>query len=77
MKALFIGGTGTISTAIVNRLIDETEWEVWILNRGNRKNIIPKEVHHIVADIDDEDKVAGMIKDIHFDVVGEFIGQQK
>ena len=74
MKALFIGGTGTISTAIVNRLIDETEWEVWILNRGNRKNIIPKGVHHIVADIDDEYKVAGMIKDIHFDVIGEFIG---
>ena len=36
MKVLFIGGTGTISTAIVKRLIEEMKWEVWLINRGNR-----------------------------------------
>ncbi len=28
MKALFIGGTGTISTAIVKRLVNELGWEL-------------------------------------------------
>ena len=36
MKALFIGGTGTISTAVVRRLTEELGWEVWLFNRGNR-----------------------------------------
>jgi nucleoside-diphosphate-sugar epimerase len=35
MKALFIGGTGTISAAI-SRLILEQGWELYLLNRGNR-----------------------------------------
>ena len=37
-KALFIGGTGTISSAIVRELASRPDWEVWILNRGNRAN---------------------------------------
>ena len=37
MKALFIGGTGTISSAI-SRLAPELGWEIYHLNRGSRKN---------------------------------------
>ena len=33
-KALFIGGTGTISSAIVKELSQRPDWEVWLLNRG-------------------------------------------
>ena len=58
MKALFIGGTGTISTAIVKRLVNELNWEVWILNRGNRSSVLPEGVHQIIADINDEADVA-------------------
>ncbi|MCL2066529.1 MAG: NAD-dependent epimerase/dehydratase family protein [Treponema sp.] len=39
MKALFIGGTGTISTAI-SRQILEQGWELFLLNRGNLNNAI-------------------------------------
>ncbi|MCM1246751.1 MAG: SDR family oxidoreductase [Roseburia sp.] len=74
MKALFIGGTGTISTAIVERLVNELQWEVWLINRGNRKNVTPAGVHLILADINDEKDVAAKIKDLTFDVVCEFIG---
>lgn len=74
MKALFIGGTGTISTAIVNRLVKELNWEVWILNRGNRNEVVPKGVHHIIADINDEADVTEKIKDLYFDTICEFIG---
>lgn len=74
MKALFIGGTGQISTAIVKRLTEELHWEVWILNRGKRKTQLPDGVHQIIADINDEADVAQKIKDLSFDTVCEFIG---
>jgi len=74
MKALFIGGTGTISSAIVKRLSQDKLWEVWLINRGNRADAVPENVHQIVCDINDEDAVIKAIGDLRFDVVGEFIG---
>ena len=74
MKALFIGGTGTISTAIVKRLADELGWEVWLLNRGNRSDVVPKGVHQIVCDISDEAAAEKALDGMTFDVVNEFIG---
>ena len=74
MKALFIGGTGTISAAIVRRLVHELNWEVWLLNRGNRSSILPEGVHQIIADIHDEQDAAEKLKDLYFDTVCEFIG---
>ena len=74
MKALFIGGTGTISTAIVRRLVNELNWEVWLINRGNRMEAVPAGVKLIAADINDEALVLEKLGDMTFDVVGEFIG---
>ncbi|MBQ4435132.1 MAG: NAD-dependent epimerase/dehydratase family protein [Clostridia bacterium] len=74
MKALFIGGTGTISAAIVRRLVNELGWEIWLLNRGNRPEAVPAGVHTIVADVRNEDDVAQKIKGMTFDVVSDFIG---
>lgn len=74
MKALFIGGTGTISTAVVKRLAEELHWEVWLLNRGNRKEAVPEGVRQITADIRDEAATAEKLKDMSFDAVCEFIG---
>ncbi len=73
-RALFIGGTGTISTAIVKRLVNELDWEVWVLNRGNRDHVLPEAVHRITVDINDEAAVIEKLSDMTFDVVGEFIG---
>ena len=73
-KALFIGGTGTISSAVVRRLCQEGGWEVWLLNRGNRSDRAPAGVHQIVADIHDEAAVAELLQGMTFDVVSEFIG---
>jgi len=72
MKALFIGGTGTISTAVVRRLTEELRWEVWLLNRGNRP--APEGTHQIIADINDEEDVANKLEGFYFDTVCEFIG---
>ena len=74
MKALFIGGTGTISAAIVRRLAAAPGWEVWLLNRGSRQGTVPEGVHQIIADIHDEADVAEKIRDLEFDTVCEFIG---
>ena len=74
MKALFIGGTGTISTAIVKRLAEELGWEVWLLNRGNRSEVVPEGVHQIVCDISDEAAAEKALDGMTFDVVSEFIG---
>lgn len=71
MKALIIGGTGTISTAVVDRLV-KTGWEVSVLNRGNKK--LPEGVKQITADIHDEGDVAKKLQDMSFDVVCDFIG---
>ncbi len=74
MKALFIGGTGTISTAIVKKLAEDPSWEVWLINRGNRSDVVPEGVHQIVADINDEEDVRAKLGNLKFDVVSEFIG---
>ncbi len=74
MKALFIGGTGTISMGIVRRLAAETDWEVWLLNRGSRKAEVPAGVRQITADISDEKDTAEKLSGMTFDTVCEFIG---
>jgi len=79
MKALFIGGTGTISSAI-SRLAVELGWELYHLNRGSRKSEF-EGVKQIECDIRNEDassikeklkKTLGTAK--RFDVVADFIG---
>ena len=73
MKILFIGGTGTISSAITKQLA-ATEHELWLLNRGNRKHEVPVNVRQIVADINDEAEVLRQLGDMQFDAVCDFIG---
>lgn len=73
MRILFIGGTGTISSAITQQLA-ATEHELWLLNRGNRKAEVPANVKQIVADINDEEAVLKQIGNMQFDSVCDFIG---
>lgn len=73
MRVLFVGGTGTISTAISKQLLS-MDCELFLLNRGNRNDTLPKRAHSIIADINDEALVAEKIKALSFDVVCDFIG---
>ena len=73
MRILFIGGTGTISSAITQQLA-ATEHELWLLNRGNRKGEVPQNVKQIVADINDKNAVLEKLGDTMFDAVCDFIG---
>ncbi|MDR2964571.1 MAG: SDR family oxidoreductase [Treponema sp.] len=78
MKILFIGGTGTISSAIT-RLAVQEKWEVYHLNRGTRKSEF-KGVTQIKCDIRTESGAAirakcekAIGKGKRFDVVADFI----
>lgn len=73
MKALFIGGTGTISMAITKQLAVNPDWELYLLNRGTRAQELPEGVKTITADISNEQQVAEAIRDINFDCVCDFI----
>jgi len=73
MKILLIGGTGTISSAIT-RLLAAQGHDVWLLNRGNRRDEVPECVTLLTADIDDEPRVRQLIEGMTFDAVCEFIG---
>lgn len=74
MKALFIGGTGKISAAIVRRLVNDMGWEVWLLNRGNRPEAVPAGARQVTVDINDEAAVREKLRGQFFDCVCEFIG---
>ena len=74
MKALFIGGTGTISMAI-SKLLLEKGWELYLINRGNRNNDPRlKGAHFITVDINDEKAAAEKLSGMTFDVACDFIG---
>jgi len=73
MRILIIGGTGTISSAITRQLAASGH-DLWLLNRGNRKNEVPTGVKQIICDINDEAEVLRQIGYTMFDTVCEFIG---
>ena len=74
MKLLIIGGTGTISSAITRQLAADGH-ELWLLNRGTRKDEVPANVKQIIADINnDEASVLAGLPAEPFDAVCEFIG---
>jgi nucleoside-diphosphate-sugar epimerase len=71
MRALFIGGTGNISTA-VSRLAVSRGIELWLCNRGERPVAIDG-ARHIRADINDEVAVRAALGNTQFDVVVDWI----
>jgi len=73
MKILFIGGTGIISTAISKKLLENGEHELYIINRGNRNDVLPEGFKTITCDINDEADAARKLEGLEFDVVADFI----
>ena len=73
MKILLIGGTGTISSAITRQLAAAGH-DLWLLNRGTRREEVPANVNQVIADINDEQTVLAQLGDAQFDAVCEFIG---
>ncbi len=75
MKALLIGGTGNISLS-VSRLLVEKGWELTLLNRGHRNELVPG-AEMLVADINDSARVRAALAGRSFDVVVQFIAYRR
>jgi len=72
MKALFIGGTGTISTEI-SKLCLRKGWDLTLLNRGRTSDLFPKGARLIQGDINQEDEIRPLLAGKDWDVVADFI----
>ena len=72
MKALFIGGTGLISSA-VSALAIERGWELTLVNRGKRPEFTPKAAKIINLDLGDYSSLKGAVADETYDVVVQWI----
>jgi nucleoside-diphosphate-sugar epimerase len=72
LKVLFIGGTGVISSACTTLCV-ERGIDLYLLNRGQTKRSIPKDVHTITADIRNIEQVQSMMANAKFDVVVDWI----
>ena len=72
MKALFIGGTGNISSAC-SKLALERGVELYLLNRGQSLRPLPEGARVINADIRDPNAAREALGSLRFDVVADFI----
>ncbi len=72
MKVLFIGGTGIISTA-VTQLAVERGIDLYLLNRGQSKKLIPSDVKVIKGDIRDRISASKLLEMHDFDVVVNWV----
>jgi nucleoside-diphosphate-sugar epimerase len=74
MRILFIGGSGTISSAVTRDVL-KANHELYLLNRGNRA--VPEGAKQIVCDVNDEKRVGELTEGMEFDVVADFIAFKK
>jgi nucleoside-diphosphate-sugar epimerase len=72
MKVLFIGGTGTISSACVD-LAAARGIDLTLLNRGQRTRPLPPGVTVMQGDIRDQSAIANLLEGLTFDVVADFV----
>jgi len=72
MKVLFIGGTGTISSACVERAVQKGI-EVYVYNRGTHNEDLPKDVKTLKGDIRDRQFTENMLKEYTFDAVVNWV----
>jgi nucleoside-diphosphate-sugar epimerase len=74
LRALFIGGTGIISTACTREAMRQG-LDVTVLNRGETAHReVPTGVEVLQADVRDEDAVRTALGSREFDVVANFLG---
>ncbi len=71
-RILYIGGTGTISSACVRRSIERGD-DVTVLNRGSSRRPLPPGVREVVADVRDAAAVRAAVAGAEFDVVADFL----
>lgn len=72
LRLLFLGGTGTISTACVRAAVAAGH-DVTVLTRGSHDRDLPPEVRRLTGDVRDAESIRAAIGDERFDVVADFL----
>ena len=72
MRILLIGGTGTISSAVVRESLLQGH-QVTILNRGHSNRPVPEGVEVLHGDINEPAVMANVLHGLSFDVVAQFV----
>lgn len=72
MNVLIIGGTGILSSAVVDECV-HLGYDVTMLNRGRRQLFINPKVRLIKCDIRDESLVKQLLGNTHYDCVIDFL----
>lgn len=73
-KILLLGGTGTLSRAVLDRAL-EKGYSVTIMNRGSNNGSLPECVKVIVSDFYDTNSLISKFKGQQFDVVVDFLSR--
>lgn len=71
-RILIIGGTGTLSAAVVDSCVVRG-YDVTILNRGNKSSVVNSNVRIILCDARNEEQVKQKTKGLQYDAVIDFI----
>lgn len=71
-SVLIIGGSGILSSAVVDKCI-EKGYDVTMINRGNNKLYTNSKAKIIISDARNKEEVREKIVNLHFDVVIDFI----
>ena len=72
MKVLIIGGTGILSTAVVDECVARG-YEVTMVNRGSRVEFINKGAKLIKCDFKNKAEVESLLRGKHFDTAIDFL----
>lgn len=72
MNVLIIGGTGILSSAVVNECVKQGI-DVTMINRGTRQLFINPNVELIKCDIRDKDKLCNLLVGRQFDCIIDFL----
>ncbi len=70
MTWLMLGGTGTISTGVVEKLLENGQ-TITCINRGSRA--VPQGVEVLVGDVNNDDDMARLLEGRHYDVVVDYL----
>lgn len=70
---LIIGGSGTISSPITKLLAGRKDVNLYVLNRGQKKNVVYDNVKYLKGDIKNIKSVKKVIGSLEFDIVINFV----
>ena len=73
-KILLLGGTGTLSKAVLAKSLEEKH-EIWIFNRGNNNKNLDKKVNIIIGDFNNRTKLKEQFKNETYDIIIDFLSR--